>query len=260
MAAIGNGEVLLGSMGRVNRFDGNMMPTVGPIRFSEGLTDPQDFVADTGSGRVYALDTLKGKVFEFNSDSTLRREIRYRDARNEVTGTYSNHMGLDLQKGGAIVRDSDGVYIVDLADGDLPINQRVSTLPFDQTVEGLIVDSSRRRLHLATITQGVGATITSLDLDTYAQLGNVPLGNQIYRMALDSQRNRLAVNARPTAAYDSAIVLLDLSNLSVIDYQLPITNGGILQVDVAIDTTANQLLVTRADGDNPRVEFYQLPG
>jgi hypothetical protein len=168
-------------------------------------------------------------------------------------------MGVDAQTGRIIVQDSDGVYVVDLSEEDMEISERVSVLPFDQVVDGLVVDSQHRRLYLATSTQGAGATITSVDLDTHAQVGSVVLGNQIHRMALDPRRNRLAVNTRVTTAPDSAVILLDLTDLSVVDYQLSITDGGMLDVDIAIDTTANQLLVSCPDGTNPRVELYELP-
>jgi hypothetical protein len=152
------------------------------------------------------------------------------------------------------VWDNQKIYVVNLLDED--VEERVSTVPFDMQPDGIMVDAQRRRLYIATF----AGTIESLNLDSFERLGSTgDLGVQIQWMALDLQRNRLAVNINVTlAGQQSRVLLIDLSTMRQMSFDLALEEG-MSELPIAIDPVGNQLLVVRR-GDSPGVEFYKLPG
>ena len=97
-------------------------------------------------------------------------------------------------------------------------------------------------------------------------LGEICVGVQIFNMAFDPQRNRIATNARfLVATFDTQVSLFDMETMSRLGFNLILksTENGqetsnAFAAKLTIDSAQNQLVVGLF-GSNPRVEFYALP-
>ncbi len=133
-------------------------------------------------------------------------------------------------------------------------------------------DAQRRRLHV-NVLLGIGgapgtecSTIRTLNLDTFEVLGEFCVGVQVFNMAFDAVRNRIATNARfLLATFDTQVSLFDMESRSRLGFNLILesTENGqetsnTFDVKLTIDSARNQLVVGLF-GSNPRVEFYGLP-
>ncbi len=258
----GNGGMLAATSDKVFAFDSAMNSrgggvAVGPIKTFRSI------VYNPDNGMAYVRDGLARTVYEIDpNDPSHLREIQYEDppdGGNQFATPRQPEMQIDTTTGTLYLVHNSDVYAVDLSAGT------AEKLAVDLDAQAVVVDSARRRLHVNTLLGGPEncSTIRTYDLDTLASIGEVCVGVQIFGMAFDPTRNRMAANARfeiPT--FDTRVFLIDLSTHSMIPYDLlvPSSEGtdAAFYACMGIDPDRNRLLVG-IGGANPRVEFHQLP-
>ena len=258
LAVLGDGGVLASSTSHMTRMTMNLEHV--DSMSVDGLEQFEPIVPNPVTGLVYTYGGLSGTVFEIDpTDMTVVREIQLREARGNLPSTFTPHMDIDPQTNRLFVRDPDGLFVVDLDETEKSL---VEMVPLDYVPEGVVVDPVRRILIVNRISGATsGATIQVLNIDTFALIAQRELGNQIHWMAIDTARGRLAANVRVTTSFTTEVKLLNLPNLTPVEFGLKIEGEqewGSLYALLAVDPSGNQLAVAR-DGNPPRLEFYQLP-
>ena len=267
LAVLGDGTVATLTAAGVTHYSASLAAIGETLALS---TDSNtELVHDPTTGLLYARNGLDGAIHEIDPDGAsnggpvLLRTINFRAPQTNFPGSFSNQMDIDPPTQRLFVMDSFTVTIVDLS--GTSTSQTPGTLSIDGTAEGLIVDADRRRLYVNLLFAEQASTsdarVRGYDLDTLEQRADLVLGNQIHWMALDAPRGRLAVLTRETTSFSTPVFLLDLADLSKLDFELVLEDegeGGTIHAQLAIDATNNRLLVAR-DGTPPRVEVYSLP-
>lgn len=256
LALCGNdGALLAASINYLHHFDNTLGLTRAPARpptpaFELG---PQflHLVYNPANGFVYGRDQLKGLVYEINPSSLeVVRQIRYVEASSNTFLTYSTPLAIDPDTARLFVQHDQGdLFVVDLVTGE------IQDLEYELPVDGVIVDSSRRRLYVATQGIAPGAYLDKLDLDTLERLDRTLVEHKISMTAFDPVRNRMAVNAQIGTTSRSSVFLYDLETLSKIPFSLSLNS---LDARMVLDPATNYLILVTVE--TPRqVRIYGLP-
>lgn len=261
-----DGGVVVAVNNSVSGFDSALILRDGGFD-ADGSGTFRGVVVHSESNLAYVRDGIAGIVYEIRPDTLdLVREIQYRQELGLHSPAREPGMAIDPQTGRLFVVGDSRIHIVNLSDGTS------ADMMFDGDAQAVIVDAQRRRLHV-NVLLGIGgapgtecSTIRTLDLDTFEVLGEICVGVQIFNMAFDAVRNRIATNARfLVATFDTQVSLFDMETMSRLGFNLILesTENGqetsnTFDATLTIDSDRNQLVVGLF-GSNPRVEFYQLP-
>ncbi len=261
-----DGGIVAAANDMVTGFDSELNLRDGGFE-TGGLKTFRTIVFNPQTGLAYVRDGHAGIVYEFLPDTLeLVREIQYRQSVEFFSPPRDPGMALDPQTGRLFVVGDSRIHIVNLPDGTS------ADMNFDGSAEAVVVDSERRRLHVNALLGLEGtvgpecSSIRTLDLDTFETLSEICVGVQIFNMAFDPQRNRMAANARfLVETFDTRVFLFDMETLSQIAYDLMLesTENGeetsnTFNARLTIDPARNQLLVGLF-GSDPRIEFFPLP-
>ncbi|MCK6483648.1 MAG: hypothetical protein HUU22_08675 [Phycisphaerae bacterium] len=253
-----NGKSFASTLGKVFAFDGGLGFDGAPAHVG-GLNAFEELLVDPQQNAVFSRDGNGGTVFVFGgSPLELVQQFQYKDPVRTFSRGKSNSAAWDPVTRRLFFVDHLTVFIVNMDDASTEM------LEFADPIEGVLMDEARRRLYVGTQGGPSGRSeLVSLSPSDFSVLGRMPLGTQIHKMALDAQRNRLAVNVRVNTSFTTQIVLVNLDDMSEITrFDLPPDADGDFESTIdavlAIDAERNQLVVTRP-GQRPRVELYQLP-
>jgi len=261
-----DGGILTSAGNSLFAFDNSMI-----IREAEsnlgGLKHFESVLLNPANGNIFVRDGLEATVYVINpADLSTVVEMQYRTPTGFYSVPRQPDMGLDTQATQLYVATDTRLYRIDLLTGN------AEDLMIEGDVQAVIVDVARRRLHLnvklgSTDASGMNcSSIRTLNLDTLEKLNEVCAGVQIFDVAFDAQRNRLAVNVRLVIpGFDTQIHLYDLNAHTRLPFAVDIDateaageTSNPFDARLGIDAARNQLLVGYR-GDNPRIEFYQLP-
>ncbi|QDV89730.1 hypothetical protein RAS2_08030 [Phycisphaerae bacterium RAS2] len=228
-----------------------------------GLADFKRIVLNQGGDRAYVRDGLSGKVYEFEPGQTgVTNQIQYRPASGFYSIPRQPDSGIDAQTGALFLAGDFELYQVDLASGNsVLIDDGANDNP-----EGVIVDSARRRLHVNMQFGGPAncGAIRTYNLDTLQVINNLcGDGPQLFNMAFDPVRNRIAVICRVSTQFDMVVRIFDMDTyveepFSPISLPRAADNTNASSAFLEFDTVRNQLIVARPDTP-ARLEFYGLP-
>lgn len=228
-----------------------------------GLENFRSIAVHPANDVAYVRDGISGKVFEFVPGQTgVTQTIQYRPAAGAFFLPRQPDSGIDPVPNDLYLAGDYQLHRVKLDTGD---SQEIDDGANDNP-EGVIVDPARRRLHVNMQFGGPGncGAIRTYNLDTMEVLNNIcGDGPQLFNMAFDAVRNRVAVNCRVSAQLDMAVRVFNMTtfaeeSFSPIALPRAADNTNASAAFLAFDTDRNQLLIARPDTP-ARLEFYQLP-
>jgi len=232
-----------------------------------GLKRFESVQLNPANGKLFVRDGIQSAVYEIDpADLSTERELQYRTPTGFYGVPRQPDMGVDTQSGKLYIATDTRLYRIDLLTGN------AEDPMIEGDVQAVIVDTARRRLHLNMKLGSVDAngsscsSIRTLNLDTLELVKETCAGVQIFDIAFDAQRNRLAVNVRLVIpGFDTQIHVYDLATLARLPYHIAIDasesigeTSNPFDARLAIDVDRNQLLVGYR-GENPRIEFFNLP-
>ncbi len=228
-----------------------------------GLESFRSIVIDPTNDLAYVRDGNSGKVHEFDpGQEGVTNTIQYRPASAFYAIPRQPDSGIDPVNHNLYLVGDFQMHRVNVFSG---VSDEIDDGANDNP-EGIIVDGARRRLHVNMQFGGPGncGSIRTYNLDTMQVLNNIcGDGPQLFNMAFDPVRNRIAVNCRTSTQFDMAVRIFNMTTFeeeSFSPISLPMTadHTNALAAFLAFDTDRNQLLIARPDTP-ARLEFYQLP-
>lgn len=258
-----NGGAMASAESGVFGFDPNFeiypagMGTPGLATFQSIAVHPTNNVA-------YVRDGLSGKVYEFVPDQEgVTNTIQYRPSTTSYFHPMQPDSGIDTLTNNLYLVGDFQMHRVNLSTG---LSDEIDDGPNEDPV-GVIVDSVRRRLHVNMQLDGPGGctSIRTYNIDTMQVVGEICGSSfQVFNMAFDPARNRIAANCRiGVPSFDMNVRFFNMDTFAEESFS-PLFMGtaadGTNPSDafLTIDPDRNQLLVARPDTP-PRLEWYQLP-
>jgi streptogramin lyase len=252
-----DGGVLVAAGGEIRHFKGDFDPADEQLRY-DLLDDYHNIVRHPVTGDAFVFDGLGGVVQQFKgSDLNAVQSFQFRPESRSFAPPNQPSMGIDPDTNQLFFVGDFTLYVLSLDSGETRTVDAVAG-----EADGVIVDAGRRRIHVnARLGCGPGAScIKTLDADTLEEVNVIPSGVQIFAMAFDPARNRIAANVRFVIPdLITTVVLYDAETGDVIPFDVAINDDGpALDALLGIDPVNNQLLLG-VGGDRPRLEFHRLP-
>lgn len=229
-----------------------------------GLASFQSITVHPLSNIAYVRDGNSGKIYEFIPDqSGVTNTIQYRPSSSSYFHPMQPDSGIDAQTNNLYIVGDFQLHRVNLGTGQ---TDEIDDGPNEDPV-GVIVDSVRRRLHVNMQLGGPGgcSSIRTYNIDTMELLAEICGSNfQIFNIAFDPVRNRIAANCRITVpSFDMNVRFFDMdtfteNSIAPLLLQSAPDNTNPSDAFLAIDSVRNVLLIARPDTP-PRLEFYQMP-
>lgn len=230
-----------------------------------GLQRFQSIAVHPVNDVAYVRDGISGKVYEFVPGMEgVTNTIQYRPAAGAYFHPRQPDSGIDSTLNMLYLVGDAQMHRVNLATGQSDeIDDGVNDHP-----EGVFVDPVRRRLHVNMQFGGPNdncGSIRTYNLDTMEELNDfcATNGPQLFNMAWDPVRNRIAVNCRTSTQFDMTVRFFNMDTFTEEPFSpLPLPraadNTNAVDAFLALDPVRNQLIVARPDTP-ARVEFYKLP-
>lgn len=255
-----DGSVLASAGDQVIGFDPDFAITPGGID-ANGLDTFLNIVVHPITNMGYVRDGISGVVYEFVPGQIgVTRQIQYRPAGSSFSPPRSPGAGIDPDTNRLFLAGDYQLHVVDLG---TEISTEIDTVNDDP--QGVIVDAVRRRLHVNMLLGGPGgcSSIRTYDLDTLSVVGEVCAGIQIFGMAFDPVKNRIAANSRfEVPTFDLKVRFFDMTSGVMEPYdillQTAADNTNAVDSFMAFNTVLNTFMIARPDTP-PRIEFYQMP-
>ncbi len=255
-----NGSVLASAGDQVIGFDPDFAITPGGID-SNGLQTFLDIVVHPVTNKTYVRDGISGVVYEFVPGQIgITRQIQYRPAGNSFSPPRNPGAGIDPVTNRLFLAGDFQLHVVDLG---TEVSTEIDTVNDDP--QGVIVDHVRRRLHVNMLLGGPGgcSSIRTYDLDRLQVVGEICAGIQIFGMAFDPVKNRIATNSRfEVPTFDLKVFFFDMTSSVMEPYNLLLQtaadNSNAVDSFMAFNPVLNTFMIARPDTP-PRVEFYQMP-
>lgn len=255
-----NGSVLASAGDQVVGFDPDFAITPGGID-SNGLDTFLDIVVHPISNLSYVRDGISGIVYEFVPGQVgVTRQIQYRPAGTSFSPPRYPGAGIDPDTNRLFLAGDYQLHVVDLG---TEISTEIDSV--NDNVQGVIVDPIRRRLHVNMLLGGPGgcSSIRTYDLDTLQVVGEICAGIQIFGMAFDPVKNRIATNSRfEVPTFDLKVFFFDMTSGVIEPYHLLLQtaadNTNAVDSFMAFNSVLNTFMIARPDTP-ARLEFYQMP-